>query len=189
MLSAETSRARLRSRNLGSRCLAAATLVAISLAVSGCIRPLYGPSTASTQGSSVREALAAIDVPMIPDRLGHTMRNELVFLLEGRDNPGPKRYRLLVATNEGLSSALINSQFQRAETGTLNGSASYRLTALDNPANVIASGSITGFASFENTPQRFANLRAIREAQQRLAKYLAEQIHLQLATKLTASGI
>lgn len=169
-------------------CLAVALSAGLALALAGCIRPLYGPATASTEGGNVRAALAAIDVPIIPDRLGHTMRNELVFLLEGRDGPSPKRYRLLVATNESIGSAIVNNQFQRADVGTVNGSANYRLLSLSEPTKVIASGTITGFASFENTPQRFANLRAIREAQQRLAKYMAEQIHLQLATKLTASG-
>ncbi|MGL4439434.1 MAG: hypothetical protein ACRCUE_09190 [Bosea sp. (in: a-proteobacteria)] len=159
-----------------------------ALSLGGCIRPLYAPTTASTQGGNVRDALAAIDVPMIPDRMGHTMRNELVFLLEGRDNRAPKRYQLLVATNESVAASIVNSAFQRAEIGTLNGSANYRLMSLSDPTKQIASGSITGFASFENTPQRFANLRAIREAQQRLAKYLAEQIHLQLAAKLATPG-
>jgi LPS-assembly lipoprotein len=183
MLSAETASTR-KTPQLWP--VTAAVVVALSVA--GCIRPLYAPTTASTEGTSVRAALSAIDVPIIPDRMGHTMRNELVFLLEGRDNPGPKRYRLLVATNESLGSAIVNNQFQRADIGTLNGSANYRLMSLSEPAKVIVSGSVTGFASFENTPQRFANLRAIREAQQRLSKHLAEQIHLQLATKLAASG-
>jgi LPS-assembly lipoprotein len=181
MSSAESAAPRQAPRYLS---LAGSVLSATLLA--GCVRPLYAPTTLSTQGDSVRTTLAAIDVPLIPDRMGHTMRNELVFLLEGRDNPAQKRYRLLVATNEGLGTAIVNNQFQRAEIGTLNGSANFRLMSLAEPARMIASGSVIGFASFENTPQRFANLRAIRDAQQRLAKHLAEQIHLQLATKLAS---
>lgn len=177
-----------RAAGHGPRRPALAVALVLALAAGGCIRPLYAPTTQSVEGTSVRQALAAIDVPMIPDRMGHTLRNELVFLLEGRDNPGPKRYRLLVATNENVAAALVNSQFQRADNGSVNGSASYRLMSLTDPARVIASGTVTGFSSFENTTQRFANLRAIREAQQRLSRHLAEQIHLQLATKLTASA-
>ena len=165
-----------------------ATCAALSLGLGGCIQPLYAPTTLARDGGSVRSVLAAIDVPEIPDRMGHTMRNELVFLLEGRDGPSPKRYRLLVATNENIAATIVNSQFQRADIGTVNGSANYRLLSSSEPGKLIASGSVMGFASFENTTQRFANLRAIREAQQRLAKHLAEQIHLQLATKLVASG-
>lgn len=178
---------RTRTGQLSSP-IAVIVCILTATALGGCIRPLYAPTTASTEGASVRATLAAIDVPQIPDRLGHTMRNELVFLLEGRDNPPPKKYRLLVATNENVAATVVNSQFQRADIGSVNGSANYRLLSLTEPSKVVASGSVTGFASFENTTQRFANLRAIREAQQRLAKHLAEQIHLQLATKLTSPG-
>jgi LPS-assembly lipoprotein len=165
--------------------LIGASVVAVGL--SGCIRPLYAPTTASTQGGSVREALAAIDVPMIPDRLGHTLRNELVFLLEGRDATGPKRYRLLVATNENISTAVVSSEFQRADAATLQASANYRLLANEGNREVL-SGSVSGFATYERSPQRFANLRAARDAQLRVAKYLAEQIQLQLATKLATTS-
>lgn len=181
MLSAEYA-----ARRAWPRRFALAATVLSPFLLTGCIQPLYAPTTMASTGSSIRTALASIDVPMIPDRMGHTMRNELVFLLEGRDGLAPKQFKLLVATNESLGSAIVNNQFQRAEIGTLNGSASYRLMSLSEPSKMITSGSVSGFASYENTPQRFANLRAVREAQQRLAKYLAEQIHLQLATKLAA---
>lgn len=166
-----------------ARTAALATLLA--LAASGCVRPLYAPTTASTQGDSVRATLSSIDVPIIPDRLGHTLRNELVYLLEGRNTSGQKRYRLLVSTNESVTTTLVNSAFQRADAASVQASANYRLVGADD-SRVIATGSVTGFATYERTPQRFANLRAARDAQERVARYLAEQIHLQLATKLTA---
>lgn len=164
-----------------------AVLGAITLAVglSGCIRPLYSDTTMSTQGSSIRSALAAIDVPIIPDSLGHTMRNELVYLLEGRNGQTPKRFKLLVATNESVVTTVVNSAFQRADAASVQGTANYRLTTFDG-SRVILNGSVTGFATYERTPQRFSNLRAARDAQQRVARHLAEQIHLQLATRLAA---
>lgn len=165
--------------------LTAAFLACLGLALAGCIRPLYLSSTASTQGDSVRSALAAIDVPMIPDRLGHTLRNELVFLLDGRDGSAVKRYRLQVATNESVTTTLVNSAFQRADAASVQGTASYKLLSLAD-GKVVVDGSVSGFATYERSPQRFANLRAARDAQQRVARHLAEQIHLQLSTKLTA---
>jgi LPS-assembly lipoprotein len=163
-----------------------AALLCAAVALQGCIRPLYAPTTLSTQGGSVRQALAAIEVPMIPDRLGHTLRNELVFLLEGRDvASAPKRYRLLIAVNESVLTTIVNSTFQRADQASVQASANYRLVSASDMKEV-ASGSVSGFATYERTPQRFANLRAARDAQQRVARYLAEQIHLQLATKLTS---
>lgn len=165
----------------------ALVLAGVGLAATGCIRPLYGPQTASIEGSaSVRAALASIDVPMIPDRLGHTLRNELVFLLEGREAGAPaKRYRLLVATNESVAVAIV-SAFQRADAASVQGTANYRLLSIADNREVL-NGSVTGFATYERSPQRFSNLRGARDAQLRVARFLAEQIHLQLATKLAAT--
>ncbi len=78
-------------RNLKRAAFAAIAVAALGLG--GCIQPLYAPTALSSQGGSIRATLAAIDVPMVPDRMGHTLRNELVFLLEGRDSNAPKRYR------------------------------------------------------------------------------------------------
>ncbi len=163
----------------------APVVLAVLLGLTGCVRPLYGPATASLQSGSVRSVLASVDVPEIPGRLGHTLRNELVFTLEGRDNTGPKRYRLLVSASESVSSTIVNSATQRADLGTLTASANFRLISTADAA-VVATGSITGFASYERSGQRFANLRAARDAQDRVARYLAEQIQLQLATRLAA---
>ena len=163
----------------------AVTALCVALGLGGCIRPLYAPTTTSIQGESVRSALAAVDVPQVPDRLGHTLRNELVFMLEGREQTDqPRRYRLLIATNEAVSGTIVNSSFQRADVASVQATANYRLLAISD-GHEIASGSVTGFASYERSPQRFGNLRAARNAQIRVAKFLAEQIHLQLASKLT----
>ncbi|MCU0885470.1 MAG: hypothetical protein MUC44_11105 [Beijerinckiaceae bacterium] len=122
---------------------------------------------------------------MIPDRLGHTLRNELVFLLDGRDGSAIKRYRLQIATTERVTTTLVNSAFQRADAASVQGTATYKLLSLADGKPVVE-GSVSGFATYERSPQRFANLRAAADAQQRVARHLAEQIHLQLATKLTA---
>jgi LPS-assembly lipoprotein len=158
----------------------------LAVALAGCVRPLYAPTTLSREGDNVRAALAAIDVPMIPDRLGHTLRNDLVFLLEGREGGAPKRYTLLVATNENVATTIVSSAFQRADAASVQASANYRLIA-NRDQREVASGSVSGFATYERTPQRFANLRAARDAQLRVARFLAEQIHLQLAAKLATT--
>jgi LPS-assembly lipoprotein len=159
----------------------------VSLGLAGCVQPLYAPTTISTQGVSVREALASVDVPMIPDRLGHTLRNELVFLMEGRDSVGPKRYRLLIAASESVTATITTSATQRADSASVSGTANYRLLSIaDN--REIAAGTAISFATYNRNTQRFANLRAARDAQQRVARQLAEQIHIQIAAKLAPRG-
>jgi LPS-assembly lipoprotein len=156
----------------------------VGLTAAGCIRPLYSEGTASTVGGSVRSTLAAVEVPMIEGRLGHTLRNELVFLMGGRGGDDAKRYRLTVVPTENISVAIVNSDVQRADAASVNGTAAYRLVALADSREV-ASGSVSAFATYERSPQRFANLRAAQDAQNRVARSMAEQIQLQLAAKLT----
>jgi LPS-assembly lipoprotein len=65
--------------------------LAVSLALAGCFRPLYGP-TAS--GEKLQDVLAAVDVemPSTPagqERIGHYLRSELIFDLDG--SAGPRR--------------------------------------------------------------------------------------------------
>jgi LPS-assembly lipoprotein len=165
--------------------LAVLSVLAVAALSAGCIRPLYGPENASVTGGSVRATLASIDVPMIPNRLGHTLRNELVFLLEGRDNPDAvRRYRLQIAVTESVSATIVNSTLQRADAATVSAIASYSLVLVESGAPVTA-GSVSAQASYERSTQRFASLRAARDAQQRVARLLAEQIHYQLAGKLS----
>jgi LPS-assembly lipoprotein len=51
----------------------------------------------------------------------------------------------------------------------------------------VASGTVNGSASYERSPQRFAIVRAQRDAEIRLARLLAEQIRNRLALSLRAS--
>ena len=78
-----------------SRVLAVAR-VADPRARRACFRPLYGP-TAS--GEALQTVLAAIEVDPVTaalpqERVGHYLRSELIFDLNGSGVPAPKRYKL-----------------------------------------------------------------------------------------------
>jgi LPS-assembly lipoprotein len=53
---------------------------------------------------------------------------------------------------------------------------------------VVTQGTATGTTSYDRFPQRFANVRAARDAEIRLAKLLAEQVKTRLAATLSASS-
>ena len=174
-----------RHARRGAR-LAAAALIAAGL--SACLRPLHGP-TAS--GAPMPEVLAAIEVEPVTagagqERLTHYLRSELVFDLDGSGQPRPKRYKLVVAAGEQVSSPIVDTVTGRAQSATLVGQANYTLSTLDG-SRVIASGRATASASYDRYIQRFANVRASRDAEIRVAKLLSEQIRTRLAAAL-ASG-
>ncbi len=144
----------------------------------GCFRPLYGSSVAANVpgGGSVRDALQAIEVAEIPDRLGHYLRNDLVFELDGSGRNGPKRFWLSIEVRDSIEVVLVNSQTDRADAATLVVTATYQLAPIDQKDKPFHRGTITERLTYDRNPQRFAALRAARDAQIRAARVLAVQI-------------
>ncbi len=158
------------------------TVSAASSALAGCFQPLYG---STTSGGSMSQTLAAIDVDTVPanakrDFLAHTLRSELISELTGFGaNPNvPKRYRLKLTYNEEVRSPILDQTTGRSETATLIGSVDYILTEGDK---TLTSGKAQASATYERTAQRFATVRAARDADERLGKTLAQQIKTRLA--------
>jgi LPS-assembly lipoprotein len=173
---------RARRRTLG---LAAA---ALTLALGGCLRPLYGP-TAS--GERLQDILASIEVAepvtaVLQERIGHYLRSELIFMLDGSGQPKAKRYRLTLNITESAQSPIVDTLTGRMESATLIGRATYTLYAGDG--RVVTSGTATGSATYDRTPQRFAAVRAAREAEIRVGTLLAEQIKTRIAAVLLTAS-
>lgn len=174
---------RARRRTLG---LAAAAGVA--LALGGCLRPLYGP-TAS--GERLQDLLAAIEVAdpvtnVLQERLGHYVRSELIFMLDGSGNPKPKRFRLTLNLSQSVQSPIVDTITGRTESATITGRATYTLYSGDG--RVVTTGTATGTATFDRTPQRFAAVRAARDAEIRLGTLLAEQIKTRISAVLLSAS-
>ncbi|NBJ12935.1 LPS assembly lipoprotein LptE [Microvirga arsenatis] len=175
--------------SLNLKGLARIALVAgLSLGLSACFRPLHGP-TAS--GQSLQAVLASIDVPEVewPARLantGHYLRSELVYQLNGSGSDTPKRYRLRLAMNQSQTSPVVDSEYGTASSVIVGGTLTYTLTTLDGNT-VVTQGVATSTASFDRFPQRFANIRAARDAEIRLARDLAQQVRTRLSAALANS--
>jgi LPS-assembly lipoprotein len=177
----------LSSRTTGRAALRLAAAVSIALGVSACFRPLYGP-TAS--GAPMQAVFAAIKVEPITappgqERITHYLRSELVFDLDGSGQPGPKQYALTIAVAQELVTPIVDSVTGRAQSGNLTAKASYTLTTLDG-SRKLAEGVATASASYDRYIQRFANVRAARDAEIRVAKLLSEQIKTRLAGALVS---
>ncbi|MBB4038927.1 LPS-assembly lipoprotein [Microvirga flocculans] len=172
--------------SLNLKGLARVALVAgLSLGLSACFRPLNGP-TAS--GQSLQTELASIDVPEVEwpqglENAGHYLRSELIYALNGSGSDTPKRYRLDLALRETKTSPVVDSEIGTASSVIVGGTLSYTLTSLDGKT-VITRGTATAAASFDRFTQRFANIRAGRDAEIRLARDLAGQVKTRLAATL-----
>ncbi|ACB93880.1 LPS assembly lipoprotein LptE [Beijerinckia indica] len=155
-----------------------------SLLLAGCLQPVYGPLSA---GGSVESELQAIQIDPISDRLGHYLGNELIFNLNGTGSHVPPKYRLKVVVFESVQTPLIDTVSGRASAATVVVNAIYILTPVGGDVP-ITKGTATVTASYDRNSQRFANLRAARDAEIRDAKALADQIRLRLATAFAAKG-
>jgi LPS-assembly lipoprotein len=150
------------------------------LLLAGCLHPLYGTGG---ENSLVAEELRAIEVAPVPARLGHYLGDELIFALNGTGSHVLPKYKLVVTPVESVQTPLIDTVTGLATSSTVSVSARYVLTSVDG-GKPIAHGTVFVAASYDRTSQRFSDMRAARNAEQRDARTLADQIRTQLAAAL-----
>jgi LPS-assembly lipoprotein len=154
---------------------------ALAVALAGCFRPLYGPSAS---GAPVQDILASILVEPVSDRTGHYLVEELRFnLLNGLEQPVKPAYKLSMEIEERVASAIVSSESGRASNATVTVTVRYTLTKYGTQDKVL-DGIAVGSASYDRSVQRFASVRAARDAEIRVARNLADQIRTRLAADL-----
>lgn len=167
------------------RVLLAAALTVAAL-VGGCFQPLYSDYTTSTMGGSVKTALRGIEIPEIKGLIGHYFRNELVFELDGSgDADGPRTSKLEAAIAESVEIVTVDYANGRADSAVLVATATWKLTQ-NGTGKVLASGTNSVRVPYERSSQRFATVRAARDAQVRAAKNLATIVRGQIAADITS---
>src|SRR5215203_5264337 len=174
---------------MARRGLRLAAVALVAGAVSACFRPLYGPTAT---GEPLKDVLAAIEIPKVAtatnrERLGHYLRSELAFDLDGSGEPPPKRYKLALTVIESAASPIVDTATGRAVSSTLNADVTYTLTNFTG-SETITKGIASASASYERSAQRFADVRAARDAEIRAAKLLADQIKTRVAVALVSKS-
>jgi LPS-assembly lipoprotein len=154
-------------------------ILLLALPVGGCFQPLYGEAA----DPGLTEDMRAIAVAPIKDRIGHYLGNDLIADLNGTGASPEPKYRLTVTASLSSLTPTISSQIQAANAATVTGTAAYSLTPAGGGAAIV-SGSASAVTVYDRTEQRFANLRAQRDAEIKLAKSLADEIELRLAAYL-----
>jgi LPS-assembly lipoprotein len=167
-----------------SRGFAGAAALALACGLSGCFQPLY--SEAAHPG--LVEDLRAIDVQPIANRIGHYLGEDLIADLNGTgQTASPPKYRLTVTVTTGTQTPTVNSEINVASSATLTGDATYTLTKADGGAEVLK-GTASAAAAYDRTTQRYADLRAARDAEIRIARALSSEISLRLASALAGKS-
>lgn len=165
------------------RLMLAAALGAAALA-GGCLRPLYAENTQSSVGGSVKSALRGIEVEEIKGLVGHNLRNELVFELDGGGpSSEPKRLKFQASVAESIEVVTVDYASGRADSAALVATATWSVTR-QGTGEVVSSGTTIARTPYERSTQRFATVRAARDAQVRAGKSLATLIRGQISADL-----
>lgn len=163
------------------RRLAISAFSLVVLAVSGgCqVRPLH------SAGPSADRATAAVSISEAEDRVEQRVRNELVFLLSGgAGEPTTAAYHLELNVASRDIDVLVSSSDDVARAGRVVMTADYNLGRSDS-GETIRSGRRQVVALVDFPVQEFAKLRAIRDAENRAARELAELLSADIAAALT----
>jgi LPS-assembly lipoprotein len=148
-------------------------------------RPLYGSSAVG--GTAVNEKLAKVQVSTIPGRVGQRIRNELIFQSTGGAGKVEDAvYRLEVAIRESTTSTLIRVDGD-AQSRVYNIEASFQLVRIADKA-VLLKGNSHGQAAYERFTSIYSNVRAQKDAEDRAARTVGEELKSRLAAFLSSQA-
>ncbi len=155
----------------------------LGLSVAGCIQPVHQPKLGAPSG--IAKELAQVSVDRIDGYLGYQLKSELDFLLTGGGAPSAGgRYLLKIKTQQSKASSIIDASTGRAQIATLQIEAVYVLVDQQQGGRIRTSGKTFASASFDRSQLRFATLRAERDAEEKVAKSLAERLRIIISAAL-----
>jgi LPS-assembly lipoprotein len=154
--------------------------LAALVGLGGCFQPLYGEAA----HPGLTEELRAVQVAPIPERIGHYLGDDLISRMNGSGESPTAKYLLTIKLIQSTKSATIQSQIATADAATVTGEAKFDLTRIENGA-LIYTGSASASAVYDRFFQSYANLRAARDAEIRIARVLADEIALRVGAALS----
>src|SRR5476649_2352984 len=172
-----------------ARLLAVAALAALT---AGCFQPMYAEHTDGTP--ALREKLMGVELPPVDKpnasreaRIGVEIRNALAFKLYGTATGMPPTHRLVIRFTSSRSTLLTDP------LTALPTSENYGIDAQYNLIDIASNKSVMTGTTFSRVSydipgqlQRFARARAFRDAEDRAANEIAENIQTRLAAFFVA---
>ncbi len=160
---------------------------AVPVLVAGCgdsgFHPLYATSPL-VGGSDTAAKLASLEIAPIPGRVGQRVRNEMIYQSTGGGaeayNP---LYRLEIVLTESIAATLV--QIDGNSSGSIyNLNAKFRLIRLADKT-VALQGESNGRIMFQRFESVYSNVRARKDAEDRAATTVAEDLKSRLAAFLS----
>ena len=164
--------------------------------VAGCFQPMYAehPLPGAAGSASVVGAMRAVDVAAIDApagsrlaRVSVNVRNELIYDLTGGGGGFSPTHRLDVKLTATQLQVIVDINTARPDVNNYGIDSTYTLTELAT-GRVVVKGQTFARVSY-NIPgqeQRFAGERGLRDAENRAAKEISENIRNRLASFFVA---
>jgi LPS-assembly lipoprotein len=171
------------------RLLAVAALAGLT---AGCFQPMYAERGDGAPG--LRDKLMGVEIPPVDKanasreaRIGVEIRNALAFKLYGQATGMPPTHKLVLRFNTSRSSLMLDPATALPSSENYGIDAQYNLVDLATNKSVMT-GSTFSRVSYDipGQMQRFARTRALRDAEDRAAQEIAENIQTRLASYFTA---
>ena len=175
--------------SIAVRLLAVAALAALT---AGCFQPMYAEHTDGSPG--LREKLMGVELPPIDKpnasrdaRLGVEIRNALAFKLYGDATGMPPTHKLVIRFTSSRSSLMIDPLTALPSSENYGIDAQYNLIELATNKSVMTGTTFSRVTyDIPGSLQRFARTRAYRDAEDRAAQEIADNIQTRLASFFVA---
>lgn len=163
----------------------------VSALLAACtVEPLATSSSDSTlsnglAGQTTSQILSGVSVAPVKTRVAQQVRNRLLFAMNGGKLKPGGQYEVVLSVSERSQTLAVEGDSLTATAARVIVLVSYDLVDV-NTKKVVAAGRRQSVASFDRTPQSFANQRAEREAQDRAAREVAQQLRLAVAQDIAS---
>ena len=169
-------------------------VAALAAVTAGCFQPMYAEHADGSP--ALREKLAGVEIPPLkyPNasheaRIGVEIRNALAFKLYGSAPGTTPTHRLELRLQTSRSSLIIDPATALPSSENYGIDAQYNL--IDNATNKsVMTGTTFSRVTYDipGQLQRFARARAFRDAEDRAAQEIAENIQTRLASFFVAGS-
>ena len=173
-----------------TRILAALALAGLT---AGCFQPLYGTQTSSA-GPAITDKLSSVEVAPINapngtrlSRVGVEVRNSLMYELTGGGAAAAANYKLDIRLTSSNTQVIVDIATARPDIQNYGIDATYTLKDITTGKTVVTGQTFSRVSyNIPGQQQRFAGDRGLRDAENRAAKVIADNIRSRLASYFVA---
>src|SRR5579862_9641366 len=179
----------LARTRIAARLLAVAALAALT---AGCFQPMYAEHADGTPG--LREKLMGVELPPVDKpngsreaRIGVEIRNALAFKLYGNATGMPPTHKLVLRFTTTRASLIVDPNTQLPSSENYGIDAQFNLVELATNKSVMTGTTFSRVTyDMPGSYQRYARSRAFRDAEDRAAQEIADNIQTRIASFFTA---